>query len=238
MPDLPTSVNPPRQARSRATLDRILEAAEALLETQLMDEISLSDVLERAGVSVGAFYGRFRNKEALLPELHTRYARRLDVESVRVLAPERWRGRPLARRIGLLVRYAVFVYRRQRGLLRALSLDWRIHPERVTPSVLENREQFHRRLAAALAGDGDEISHPEADAAVRFALTMLGAVCRDQMLSSPTRHPHPIDAGAAESWLAAELERALLAYLTAPPGLVRAVPPPSVPSPDTQDATR
>ncbi len=227
-----TDLRPPQQARSRATLDRILEATEKLLETHLMDELTLADILGEAGVSVGSFYGRFKNKEALLPELHTRYARRLDVGSVRVFAPGRWEGRSLRWRVRKLVRYAVLTYRRQRGLLRALSLDWRIHPERVTPSVMVNREAFHRLVASALIGARDEITHPHAEAAVRFGLSLVGAVCRDQMLTGPSGHPQPVDTRASERWLGAELERVLVAYLESDPELVTPrVDPPALPDP-------
>lgn len=69
-------VRPPRQQRSRETLDRILHAAEALLETRPFAEISIEEVLLEADVSRSSFYARLPHKDALLPELLQRYIER------------------------------------------------------------------------------------------------------------------------------------------------------------------
>ena len=60
------SARPPRQARSRATLDRLLDATAAVLAEKPFDEASIAEIVHRAGTSVGAFYGRFSNKDSLL----------------------------------------------------------------------------------------------------------------------------------------------------------------------------
>jgi AcrR family transcriptional regulator len=64
--DAPTGVIPPRQARSRAALERLLAAAREVLATQGFDEFTIAAVAERAGVSVGGVYRRFTGKEQLL----------------------------------------------------------------------------------------------------------------------------------------------------------------------------
>src|ERR1700761_8235740 len=56
---------PATQARSRATRERLLEAAESVFAKKGYDGAKISDIAEEAGVSVGAVYFRFRDKSAL-----------------------------------------------------------------------------------------------------------------------------------------------------------------------------
>ena len=64
---------PPQQTRSRETLDRILDAAERVLDEKSFTEATLAEIMERAGVTVGAFYRRFPDKDALLHLLDEQY---------------------------------------------------------------------------------------------------------------------------------------------------------------------
>jgi AcrR family transcriptional regulator len=57
---------PPRQARSRRTLQGLQDAAWALLLEGGPDAVTVPAVTRRAGVSVGAFYSRFSGKDELL----------------------------------------------------------------------------------------------------------------------------------------------------------------------------
>jgi AcrR family transcriptional regulator len=51
------------------TQERLLEAMEFLLERREPAEITVDEIVERAHVSVGAFYKRFASKQDLLPLL-------------------------------------------------------------------------------------------------------------------------------------------------------------------------
>jgi AcrR family transcriptional regulator len=66
------SVRPPQQRRSRDSYQRVLEAAHALLEENGFDGFTVQEVARRSGVSVGAIYERFGNKETLLRAVHAR----------------------------------------------------------------------------------------------------------------------------------------------------------------------
>jgi AcrR family transcriptional regulator len=62
----------PRQARSRATYDAILEAASQILERDGPSAFNTNAVAERAGVSIGTLYQYFPDKEAVLLAAATR----------------------------------------------------------------------------------------------------------------------------------------------------------------------
>src|SRR3954462_15085916 len=80
----------PQQSRSRETLDRILDAAERVLEEKSFTEATLAEIMERAGVTVGAFYRRFPDKDALLHLLDERFFRELQERGDELLDPPHW----------------------------------------------------------------------------------------------------------------------------------------------------
>ncbi len=57
---------PTKQDRSRKTRDALMAATWKLLQTHPWQDISINDIVKAAGSSVGAFYSRFTDKEALL----------------------------------------------------------------------------------------------------------------------------------------------------------------------------
>jgi AcrR family transcriptional regulator len=67
-----TAVRPPKQRRSRESYERVLDAAHALLEENGFEGLTVQEVAARSGVSIGAIYERFGNKETLLRAVHAR----------------------------------------------------------------------------------------------------------------------------------------------------------------------
>ncbi|HXS79674.1 MAG TPA: TetR/AcrR family transcriptional regulator [Gammaproteobacteria bacterium] len=54
-----------RQKRGQVTYDALIETCFDLLREREFDEISIADLAQKAGYSVGAFYARFRSKDEL-----------------------------------------------------------------------------------------------------------------------------------------------------------------------------
>ncbi len=71
-PQRPLPRKNPRQSRSRATVEAIVEAAARILETDGFAGLSTNAVAERAGVSIGSLYQYFPRKEALIGALIAR----------------------------------------------------------------------------------------------------------------------------------------------------------------------
>ena len=63
------SLKTPVQARSVASYERLVAATRAVLEEKSFDEATVAEIAARAGLTVGAFYARFEDKEALLRHL-------------------------------------------------------------------------------------------------------------------------------------------------------------------------
>jgi AcrR family transcriptional regulator len=62
----PNQRRSPKQARSRATWEAIVEAASQILERHGPEALNTQAVAERAGVSIGTLYQYFPDKQAIL----------------------------------------------------------------------------------------------------------------------------------------------------------------------------
>jgi len=76
----------PRQGRSRATVDAILEAAAQVLEAQGSPGFTTDAVATRAGVSIGTLYRYFADKQAILTALAWREKARVDGAVLKALS--------------------------------------------------------------------------------------------------------------------------------------------------------
>jgi AcrR family transcriptional regulator len=152
--------HPPRPNRSQATLDRILDAAESVLDSKSFSEATLAEIMEAAGVTVGAFYRRFPDKDALLHLLDERLFAELYTRADAILDPTRWAGEPLAAVVQGFVAEAVELYRGKRGLLRSLFLRARTD-EVIAGTARQVNAHVIGRLEAMLQPRAGEMSHPQ-----------------------------------------------------------------------------
>jgi AcrR family transcriptional regulator len=66
-------IREPAQERSRRSLERILDAAAVLIAKNGVESLTVADVVHRARSSVGSFYARFADKDALVREVQDRF---------------------------------------------------------------------------------------------------------------------------------------------------------------------
>jgi AcrR family transcriptional regulator len=103
-------VKPPRQGRSRASLARMLDAAEALMVDRGSDDFTLIEVGRDARVSIGSIYNRFASKEELLHAVHARAMARMAADQARITVDARSRSTtPMALVEALLENVAEFL---------------------------------------------------------------------------------------------------------------------------------
>ncbi len=203
----------PKQARSRATAQRILDAALTLLEEKTFEEVAVAEIASRARSSVGAFYARFPDKDALLDQLEEAYVAGT-VRAIDGFAAER-KARPLrlAPLVAAIVEHLVAHHRRHRGLIRALLVRERARRATRTPAR-------HRSIGAKLPVLLDlvlscrgEIRHPAPRRASATAFTIAVAALRESILFPETLAGPRL----ADTALARELARTCLACLGAQP---------------------
>jgi AcrR family transcriptional regulator len=109
----------PRQARSRVTVEAILEATTDILIRQGARRLTTNRIAERAGVNIASLYQYFPGKQAIIAELRRRHgaARRAAVRQVLV---ER-RGDSLESTLRALVSMGVAVHTVNPELERVFS---------------------------------------------------------------------------------------------------------------------
>ncbi len=117
-------VKPPRQDRSRDTHLRYVEAAQRLLARgKSFADISVAELAKEASSSVGAFYSRFRDKDALLHVLQIELNREGAATSAETMRVSKEAQVPLEVLLRGFVTFAVSYYRQQHGLRRALLVE-------------------------------------------------------------------------------------------------------------------
>jgi AcrR family transcriptional regulator len=203
---------PPQQTRSQATLDRILDAAENVLEEKSFGEATLAEIMERAGVTVGAFYRRFPDKDALLHLLDNRFFAELHELAKASLSDAKWHGAMIPEIVYGFTEIAVQLYRERRGLLRSLFLRARTDPV-IMQSAREVNAHYIDRLRALLLARGDQLRHPAPERAVELGFMILVGALRETVLFGEV---WPNATTVVDSGLSKELARSYLAYLGAP----------------------
>ena len=127
--DLP-GILPTQQRRSQETTVALLEAAAVMLHERSLDELSIEDLCKRVGVTIGAFYGRFENRDAFFSALMSLAATKALAAVRAAVADEDNPGTGLEEACRRIVEVAVNVVRRNVGVVRAASQYESIYPER------------------------------------------------------------------------------------------------------------
>jgi AcrR family transcriptional regulator len=197
--------HPPQQARSRASLQKVLAAAEHVLARRGIEEFTVGAVAEQAEMSVGAIYRRFSGKDQLLHAVKNQLLGQLETnvdEALRMSEP------------GLHATISAFT----QALARTFTSHDRVFSELLDGQRAEGRERGLQALAAIQRSLLDstrpclqEISRRDGEQAIRIAArTVIGACVH----RAATCRYWPDDL----SWTtwAFETTELTLAYLTMP----------------------
>lgn len=202
------AVKPVRQQRSRATRDAILGVVERLVVENRFDTASVQDIVREAGSSVGAFYGRFTDKNAALfsfyddrcGKLERRLWRKLDDIEVRDISAM------LDTCIDEIVGHTLG----SAPLLRACR---RHFFDGGDSSFLRRAQTMNARLYMLLnprlEANADRLTFRDSHVATWFCLALVGGLVRDGVLAGSMLAKHEMDA----SRFIAELRRAVFGYL-------------------------
>jgi AcrR family transcriptional regulator len=195
----------PRQARSRASLDRLLAAVEQVIAERGVADLTVQEVARRAGLAAGTLYTRFEGKDALLRAFTVAFFARARRTADTLLDDARWRGLPPRALVEAIVRVLVKSYRAKRSLLRALYLYVRTHPDTAFQTeAAEFNSDFVRRLTSLLLRHRSAMTHPAPDRAVLLGLLIVDAAAKETILFGDRRPP---DLTVADDELAATLTR-------------------------------
>ncbi|MGH7822050.1 MAG: TetR/AcrR family transcriptional regulator [Candidatus Binatia bacterium] len=208
----------PRQGRSRATVEVILDAAARVLVERGFERMTTNHVARVAGVSIGSLYQYFPNKDSLVRALLERHV--AEAEAMRP-AELRRPDLPLRRRIRLAVEWHLAAHASNPRLHQELSaLGPRIVGDRAIRSFERGVE---RTIRVVLEAYRDELRPRDLDVAAFVVAQSIESLTHAAVL----HHPELLD----DPRLVDELTRLIVGYLAAlPPPDGGSISPPRAPS--------
>lgn len=174
-------VNPPKQDRGRETQERILKAFKRLLKKNPFDSISVRQLVQEANTSIGSFYARFRDKDALLPVLYGEYESRLEGQLER-LREDVTHADTLDEVAEHTVEHIIGIVGESPNLSRALyQYATRAPKTREAKELAKRRVDQYAFLMDALLAFKEEMTHPDPPRAVELAFYFVVLTCRNRI---------------------------------------------------------
>ena len=171
----------PRQERSRATVEAILEAGAQVLVEVGYDRASTNRIAKRAGVSVGTLYQYFPNKEALFAELLDRHTDELmQVIGAKLLAMV---GEPLPIATRELVKVMLDAHRVNPELHRVFVET--VEQLGLVEQIRDVTSRAATLVRTYLGQRKDELRVPDLDRATFIVVTCVEAITHNAVVSNP-----------------------------------------------------
>lgn len=218
-----TSVVRPRQARSLETLERLLDAAEEIIEEKGLADASIPEIVRRGGSSVGGFYARFHDKAELLRALEERFFNDLYRRLDRLADASRWGHARLGEILQACADELVRVTRQRGRLIRAFffraSQEVEFHLD-----ALRFRTRVAERLGDLLTNREERIAHPDPRLAIDVAVQLAFGLVFQLVIGGDLRAGGRV---LSDEEMAREIVRVASRYL----GLPEDGGPGSIPTP-------
>ncbi len=203
------TVNGPKQARSERTLQRLLDAAEALIKEKGHAAVSIPEIARRAGSSVGGFYARFRDKQELLRALEERHFIELTQRVEALADARRWENAPTSRIVEAAVMELVNSTRERRHMIAAFLVS-AIQDPVIRAGGLRFRRSVEERISALLLTRRAEMNHPDPALAIALGIQTAFALMQQHVLIEET---HVRDRALSDEELQRELTTMFLRYV-------------------------
>lgn len=168
----------PRQIRSQKTLDNIIKSSLELVAARSYEEVSIADIAEHASMSVGGFYSRFENKEALFKTLYGQLAAETHARIAQAYALD-WSAKPLADLVHHIVAGNAELYQKYRGILKVSHIQ--SHAQNNSNTQIYNAE-IVRLLETLLLTKREAIQHERPREAIRVAIACMTAMLREAIV--------------------------------------------------------
>jgi AcrR family transcriptional regulator len=204
----------PQQARSRESLNKLLKAAVEVLGQQGVAGTTIPRIAAHAGLTPGAVYRRFRNKDVLLETAILRVLEDQTKVLLLTLSAEAAAEIPFPTMAEQVINGLVVSYRVNASLLRAVR---QFLQEKEGSSFWKKASKLELRtfeyLVSTFVTSGREIKHADPHAAVALAFVMVIGTLWEVV----------VNPGDAKLWkgllpkddrtLKGEITRAFLSYL-------------------------
>jgi len=175
----------PKQARSERTLQRLLDAAQTLIEEKGHAAVSIPEIARRARSSVGGFYARFRDKNELLRALEERHFIEVWQRLEALADARRWENVSTAQMVEAAVSELVSVTRERRRLIAAFLVS-AIQDPVIREGGLRFRRRVEERIRALLLPRRSEMDHPDPALAIDLGVQTAFALMNHHVLIEKT----------------------------------------------------
>jgi AcrR family transcriptional regulator len=181
----------PRQARSRATVDTVLEATARVLVKRGFDGLTTNLVAEAAGVSIGSLYQYFPNKEALVGALIEKHVE--DMTSLCLSELTRVALLPVPQAIRSVIELMIRAHAVEPELHRVLTEQ--VPRVGRMAKLREIDALTHRMVAGLLATRKSELAIDDPDLASVVLVSAIEAITHRAALFAPEllRDPRLVD---------------------------------------------
>jgi AcrR family transcriptional regulator len=204
----------PQQARSRESMRKLLKAAAEVLGQHGLEGATIPRIARHAGLTPGAIYRRFPDKDALLETVIIGILERQDERLRMMLTPAMSRQIPLPVFTEQLINNMLISYRANAGLLRALRqfAQGRDHTS-FYRKVTRMEMRTYAYLVDLFLVHRKEIKHPDPQTAASFALMTLISALIELILVDHDMQSWQAVIPKDDLSLKRELLRSFLSYL-------------------------
>jgi len=205
-------LRPPKQTRSRETLDRIANAALELMEEGGVENATVAAIVKRAGASVGSFYARFAGKDDLIRYLQDRIWSEATDRWDEALEAQDWGALAMESVVEGVVSLLLRSFRADYNQREILGRERR-HDEEGARRVFAFHQHILSTVTPLFLAHREEITHPDADWAIRLGYRFAVGSIRE--LLELEAAVGIVDGAPSAEAIVPELARAWIAYLGA-----------------------
>ena len=164
-------ISKPKQARSKKTMENILDTAQQMLIEKTFDKASIQEIVKKANSSVGSFYSLFKTKSNLLECLLDRYQDWL----IEIVQEYNKQDLPtdMVSRASLFIKEYIKVNQQESGMLRARYIYNVTKLKSIPETRLKKNELYQQEIERLFEPCMHEINHPNPKKALTFILILL-----------------------------------------------------------------
>lgn len=193
-------------------MDRLLAATISVIGKNGLAETSIPLIAQAAGLSTGAIYRRFADKDALIRIAFQNFLEGTQSQNREALSPERFAKMSLSQTLLVLCRAFVRQYREHPILLKALDQFLELHADQhYREHMMDLIETNTRCVIDVLLIYRDQVTAPNRDQAIKFALLSAVTLIEGKVLNQSAlwKRILPLD----DDHLAAETASMMETYL-------------------------
>jgi AcrR family transcriptional regulator len=177
-------VTPIRQSRSEATFHALIKAGRRALDAKSFDEMTIEDIARAASTSVGAFYGRFANKEAFFAAIQEITVKDIEAQLEAQLTQPEIEDASDEKFLEAIARLSVAVFRAHRGLYIASFKHASARPGAWSP-IRRLGHKASGLFAARLAPRLKRLGKPATEREIRIGLQFMSGLLVNAVLNDP-----------------------------------------------------